>query len=82
VVTPVEKRNAVVHLCETHGVSQPLPDRRLHSNLPRGGGRVMCCRVIDQLCGICRVVAMTLIYAMRSNGFPENGAGLVAAPST
>jgi hypothetical protein len=29
----------------------------------------MCCRLIDHRCGIYRVVAMTMIYAMRSSGW-------------
>ncbi|WP_373236663.1 IS3 family transposase [Cohaesibacter celericrescens] len=36
-VTPVGKREAVAHACKEHGVSHPLPGRRLHRREGRGG---------------------------------------------
>ncbi|MBB5723677.1 hypothetical protein FHS72_003322 [Loktanella ponticola] len=42
----------------------------------------MCCRLIILQCDICRDGAMTLICVMQSNGFRENGVGLVVVVST
>jgi hypothetical protein len=73
-VTPAGKREAVVHLCEAHGVSHPLPRQAIAE---QSAESVMCCRLIGQRCGICRVVVIVPNYEMQSNAYLVNGVGLV-----
>jgi hypothetical protein len=57
-----------------HHATGVLPARR---NLPRGGGRVMCCRLIGQRCDIYRAVVLIRNDEMQSNAYLVSGVGLV-----